>query len=93
VVVSLKASATQCPLRYGRSQIAAIQQTAQKLPSQLIKNDGPLGFPSGQAVPIRTLAKGVRHQPLFSGKCGLCGVWDCADRPQSVTDDRRSSVF
>ncbi|MEY3624187.1 MAG: hypothetical protein RLZZ407_1746 [Pseudomonadota bacterium] len=21
------------------------------------------------------------------------GVWDCADRSQSVTDDRRSSVF
>ena len=93
VVVSLKASATQCPLRYGRSQIAAIQQTAQKLPSQLIKQDGRLGFPLGQTVPIGTLANSVRRQRLFPGKCDFCGVWDCADQSQSVTDDRRSSVF
>jgi hypothetical protein len=61
--------------------------------SQLIKDEVRLGFPSRQSVPIGTLANGVPHQRLFLGKSSLFGVWDCADRPQSVTDERRSSVF
>jgi hypothetical protein len=58
-----------------------------------VQGRGPLRLSTEQTVPFGTLANGVRRQRPFPGECDFCGVWDCADRPQSVTDDRRSSVF